>query len=353
MLSWYDLLLQTPDMQYEEVRRLLASGSYLQLPYAIATLERLALNNHAPSLNLLGWCYEKGRGVIRNESRAFDYYLDAATVGGVSVADFKVAICLREGRGVDKDEKEAVEFFRSAAEQGDLMAMFELFECYKEGKGIAKDEKEADKWLKKVTEAIRWEATDSHNLLLSNPYRSDRLLYQLACYFVRHGDDQQKRFGFDLLSSLAATDHAGEAMLTLAWCYKMGSGVANDNRKAFECYCKAAARGLKDAHFHLARCFADGLGTHKDEKHAATWFQKAAEQGDVKAMVELSDCYAHGKGVEKDEEMAVRWLNKAKAEGYQPAIATDIVPAPPAGPVPDAASANAVHVPASSAGRKG
>ena len=51
----------------------------------------------------------------------------------------------QNGRGVARDEAEAARWYRKGAEAGDLKAMANLGWMYRNGRGVAKDEAEAAK----------------------------------------------------------------------------------------------------------------------------------------------------------------------------------------------------------------
>ena len=54
------------------------------------------------------------------------------------------------GRGVAKDVYEAVKWYRLAADQGNVIAQYNLGVCYANGTGVAKNDAEAVKWYKKA-----------------------------------------------------------------------------------------------------------------------------------------------------------------------------------------------------------
>lgn len=99
--------------------------------------------------------------------------------------------------------------------------------------------------------------------------------YQKACDFKKAGNLPQAFFSYQ---SAAEKSHA-EAQYQLARCYKMGEGIAIDEKKAEEWYRKAAVEGHASAQHRLGTCYYKGLGVIKDEKEAVSWYRKAADQG--------------------------------------------------------------------------
>merc|ERR1719242_1550629 len=60
--------------------------------------------------------------------------------------------CYQEGDGVEKDEKEAFRLYHAAAEQGYAKAQYNLGELYNCGQGIKQDRRESLRWYKKAAE---------------------------------------------------------------------------------------------------------------------------------------------------------------------------------------------------------
>ena len=67
---------------------------------------------------------------------------------GDATAQFNLGIMYSEGRGVLKDDAEAVEWYRLAAEQGYADAQFNLGGMYANGEGVPKDDAEALRWYR-------------------------------------------------------------------------------------------------------------------------------------------------------------------------------------------------------------
>lgn len=101
------------------------------------------------------------------------------------------------------------------------------------------------------------------------------------------------------------------AQRALGVMYRLGQGVAKDDRVAVTWYRKAADQGLANAQYTLGLMLANGQGVAKDERAAVTWYRKAAEQGDFGAQFELGLMLDTGRGVAKDEREAASWYRKA------------------------------------------
>jgi TPR repeat protein len=65
--------------------------------------------------------------------------------------------------------------------------------------------------------------------------------------------------------------------------YEHGEGVQRDLDRAVRLYCKAAAVGSAEAHYHLGWLYAIGRVGARDDALAAAWFYRAAEKNDQHA----------------------------------------------------------------------
>lgn len=79
----------------------------------------------------------------------------------------------------------------------------------------------------------------------------------------------------------------------LGYSFRLGKGVAKDDKEAVKWFRKAAEQGLALAQFDLGECYLEGTGVDKDEKEAVKWFRKAAEQGLGEAETALRALHSH------------------------------------------------------------
>jgi len=96
----------------------------------------------------LGYNYQFGLGVPKDEKVAVEWYGTSAAQGYAD-AQYNLGLCYENGWGVTKDEKVAVDWYGNSAAQGNAGAQWKLGLCYQNGCGVAKDEKVAADWYGK------------------------------------------------------------------------------------------------------------------------------------------------------------------------------------------------------------
>jgi hypothetical protein len=129
---------------------------------ALAWLRRAAAQGRASATSLLGWMYSTGELVLRDDKRAFGYFMDAAGLGDAA-AQNNVGQMYETGRGVPADGSAAFTWYKRAAEAGLGSAQVNLARSYIEGRGTAPDRTAALFWLEQahkqgVAEAAKLQA---------------------------------------------------------------------------------------------------------------------------------------------------------------------------------------------------
>jgi TPR repeat protein len=222
---------------------------------------KAADGGHAVAQCQLGYCYGKGKGVVKDAVAAAEWYAKAAAQGCV-FAQYNLGVCYQNGSGVAQDFKAAAEWYAKAAAQGNAIAQHHLGVFYVNGTCVAQDFKAAVEWFTKPA----------------------------ALGFVY-------------------------SQCNLGFAYKSGQGVVQDFKAAAAWYAKAAAQGDADAQCNLGLLYYNGTGVAQDFKAAAAWYAKAAAQGYANAQFNLGVCYANGTGVAQDFMTAAEWYAKSAAAG--------------------------------------
>jgi TPR repeat protein len=113
-----------------------------------------------------------------------------------------------------------------------------------------------------------------------------------------------------------ATAGDEEMMYNVGIAYTTGTGVAVDERAAFEWFRRAAEAGDVDAQCCLGLAYKYGKGVTADPRKAFAWWRRAADAGNASAMCLLGWCYKDGSGVDADPHAAVKWYRRAAGAGY-------------------------------------
>lgn len=123
---------------------------FLFLPlYAEDTFDQLhtkAEQGDATAQLYLAGRYLSGKGVIKNEVEAYNWFKKSAEQGDAK-AQYGLGLCYFTGTGVVQNTAEAVKWWQKAAEQGDANSQRRLYISYKEGEGVIKNDVMAYQWL--------------------------------------------------------------------------------------------------------------------------------------------------------------------------------------------------------------
>ena len=137
---------QSAEKLYQEGKQLYDAENYTA---AFPKLKAAAEKGHKKAQYRLGRCYEKGRGVEKDATVAFQWYTKSAAQD-YAKGLYALGNCYKEGFGTAKDHKKAFECFTKAAQHDNADAQYQLGKCYMKGKGTTADAKKAASWFKKA-----------------------------------------------------------------------------------------------------------------------------------------------------------------------------------------------------------
>lgn len=104
---------------------------------------RSAMLRNADAQATVGKFYLYGRGVTKNEEKAFEWFMHSANNGSLE-GNHWLAVCYNEGLGVERNPKEAFKRYTLSAEQGFAESQVRLGIHYMCGDDVApKDVKKA------------------------------------------------------------------------------------------------------------------------------------------------------------------------------------------------------------------
>ncbi|MBQ7734278.1 MAG: sel1 repeat family protein [Synergistaceae bacterium] len=95
----------------------------------------------------LGYIFERGLGVAKDDAEAFKWYSKAAGCGH-PCAQFFIALMYNEGRGVEKNDFLAAKWLRRAAVRGNKEAQYLFGKKVYYGEGVTQNETAGLKWLR-------------------------------------------------------------------------------------------------------------------------------------------------------------------------------------------------------------
>ncbi|SJM89369.1 putative Beta-lactamase [Crenothrix polyspora] len=312
----------------------------------------------------LGFMYESGKGISKDDIKAKTWYRKAAERGyapaqmalaSLYVGDYNNAIRANQNQNYlyQSDADQAIAWYRKVAEQGYVFAQMVLGNVYSyEGYGVAEDEIQAVAWYKKAaiqgyTPAIkRLESLYNNGLVIPHFKNKDIIDDETTISESGKADDMQARLNVmqaettSILKNYQAMEKyfaknctAAEGISLAALVTNAENKPATDVGRSFtqlllECYVYgkggiatwlqkiAEQENNAVAQTFLASIYVEGMGTlNKDNAQAEKWYRKAAEQGYVLAQTDLGTLYME----EKDNVQAVKWFRKAAEQGYAPA----------------------------------
>ena len=262
--------------------------------------------------------YFDGHGTVKDDAKAFSYYL-AASEQGHAHSQLMVGLLYAQGRGVAADNERAFPYFQSAADKGLVDALYAVGDCYHEGKGVA------------VNHAL---AVQNLTAAADQGHAGAQFLLG-ACFKFGHGVQE------DLVKSthfykLAADQNHTNALVVLGLIYMGGEGVEVDREAAMKCFEKASVLGNGGGLFVVGQLHLQGEDNvgkpfPHDLSLAVDYFQRAAAQGnqlathalrnieegnDPQALGALGMSYAVGVHVPENFATALRLLKRAAEKGF-------------------------------------
>lgn len=194
------------------------------------------------------------------------------------------------GDGVPKNETKAVEWFQQAARRNNIPAQFELSKAYLEGIGTEKNAKEGDKLLRILLEKEYADALYYEGIRLANT--TDRM----------HEFEEMRAEGFFLLRKAEIQGHADAIKFFSA---------NKPTKEVVEKMCYQARNileptGLNDDLRHKRAPKKNEIG------NALIYLHLAASYASPEAQYRLATFYMLGNHVPKDHKKAMQLLNAAE-----------------------------------------
>ena len=218
-------------------------------------------------------------------------------------AQYTLARCYLNGIGVEKSDKKALGWCEKSLGQGFANAQYLMANCLVDG-GLDCLEVDSVKGLTMYKESI------SGLKELSEQCDLDALCNLAYCYRRGLGieqDEEKTKFLFEKASILGYE----RALYGLGFIYNN----QGEYTEAVKCWQKCAEQGDASAQYVLGGCYDLGTGVEQSYPEAAKWYRQAAEQGVVFAQQDLGYFYNYGIGVEQSYPEAVKWYRQAAEQG--------------------------------------
>lgn len=255
---------------------------------------KAAMQEHDEACYELGMLYHYGEGVEQNYAKAV-YWYEKAAKRGHAMAQNSLGNRYLYGEGVEENDELAVHWYSMSADQDNRVAMYNLGRCYKHGWGVPED----------IEKAIEW-----HTKAAKRNYSNAQ--YELSCIYCDRGDRENELHWL----KLAVDNGSDKAMNLLGYYYGTGEVVEKDCNLAFSLYLKAAEQDNEIAQYNVGLYYQNGNGVEKNTEQMLYWYIKAAENGHKRAAFRLGEYYEN---TENDLQYALAWFLRAKELGHEKA----------------------------------
>lgn len=237
---------------------------------------------------LVGFAYEGGQGVAKDEAEAIKWYRKAADQGHRE-AQFRLGSMYALGTGTVKNGPEAIKWLQRAAEHGHVEAQFLLGAMFTTGNAVPKDTATGTAWLEKAAaqghaKAKRLLEIEKQISIIDDKSRAvdkglDRVRGSIdevdkSLKDVQEDTEELLREKIDLLNR----SHELNRRL---------HGSVSDNPEGFSDWRELASKGHASSQLNVGAMYALGRGVQKNVASAISWFVKAAEAGNTTAQYNL------------------------------------------------------------------
>ncbi len=237
--------------------------------------------------------YYLGRGVKKDNKKAYKYFLDAAKYKD-EYAETYLGLFYDKGIAVSKNYEIAYQWYYRAAIKGNAFAQYSLGILYSEGNGVSKDYNKAFIWFQKSAE---------------NDYVG--AYYQLGrAYYNGLGIDKDYEKAFKWHKK-AADNNLASSQYALSLMYKNGEGCDESLISAYYWVEKAAENDYEDAYYVVGRSYLEGLFVEVNYKKAFHYLSKGYLALDTNCIESLAEMYLKGLNVKKDVYAALELYNRA------------------------------------------
>ena len=244
--------------------------------------ERASAQDNVEGICRLGICYQKGYGVEKDETRAFQLFLKASEMGLLE-AQFQLAEAYHFGKGILRDDKKAMDLYYKTAQKGHSISEFMVGLYYMLNRG------EISNTLSITSKRDTVIAFDWFLKSAKQGYHPAQR--RIGAFYETGTDPCVRNVGKALEWYQKAAEQKNPlALFAMGRLYANGIDEENpDNSRAFDYYMQAANMNLREAQYRVGIAFLFGKGTVKDMDSAISWIRKSSEQGYAAAITLLSE----------------------------------------------------------------
>lgn len=214
----------------------------------------------------------------------------------------------------EPDFQSALELMQMEAQNGNMLATFDLGRIHADGLGVEIDNEKAQECYKQALDGF---------LFIENKKSWKYIEYRIGKMYAQGlGTNQNYELAADWLNKSVAEKYKF-AEYSLGSLYYYGHGVEQCYEKAFELYLRSAKQDFPYANFEVAKMFCSGIGTEQSEKKSTYHFEKAyigfvdleKQSHDDKIQYRLGCMLQNGIGTEKDIVKAKEYFEKSAKLG--------------------------------------
>jgi TPR repeat protein len=285
-------ICKDPDLVAKKVApvKIPGASNSTKMTKVVDTVHQAAKQGNCQAQFKLGFAFEKGIGVQKDQRRAMHWYKEAAAQN-FSTALVNLGVMYLRGIGVKKNENTAVEYFQRAADAGSIHGMHVLGAMYAYR---MKNPQKAMALFFKGADLGDVQAEFSLGKAFSDGVTGTRDYGKALHWYTR----------------AAKRGHA-DSQANLGVLYMMGKGVTRNRKMASELFLMAAKQGNDYAQLNIGVAYLYGRGVTKNASNAAKWILLSAKQGNKQAQTDMSLLYKNGLGVPKDVARASYWHSQA------------------------------------------
>ncbi|PKK69195.1 kinase-like protein [Rhizophagus irregularis] len=292
---------------------------------------------------MVGYFYEDGFGVYKNEIVAFEWYKKASKLNNLN-GQFELGYCYNYGYSIKKNLKEALKSYKLASDEGLNIATYflaisyefdneknrfdEAFKLYKKsaekgfipsqyklatfyeiGKGTQQNKTEALKWYKlflenngeydptyNIKDTIMEKTTLSIKSLINDIEREitrNELDEIIEAYLKHNSIGETKSFSF----------------------FKVLKNYESKSLEIFKCLNNNQT--IRNYEVIVGKFHEMGFGTNENMDKAFKWYIDASKQNNYNGILETGNCYYNGNGVVKNCDKAFEFFQRAVNESKE------------------------------------